>query len=91
MLVRESAAAWELKDCVWKAYEDTLSKHHFFYVRWSVRGGMSLVPARKGFMEKLATTEKEALAKIGELLPPIEHVLKINEQYLTTKGPGHAV
>ena len=44
------------------------------------------VPYRNKFLTGLAATEEEALAKIGQMLPLVEYVLKVNEQYLASKG-----
>ena len=44
------------------------------------------VPYRSSFMLGLAPTEAEALAKLGEMLPLIEYINKVNEAFLESKG-----
>ena len=83
-LVQEAEAS--LSDCVRKAYEASLKQHHGMIVKGVFAAAVRAVPYRDKFMTGLAATEEEALAKIGQMLPLIEYVLKVNEQYLTSKG-----
>jgi len=83
-LVADAEAS--LSDCVRKAYEGSLKQHHGMIVKGVFAAAVRAAPYRSSFMLGLAPTEAEALAKLGEMLPLIEYINKVNEAFLESKG-----